>query len=267
MELKKLKEKLSDADIEFRIGNISENKGFSLLAYKTARADMARLDEVCGAKNWQNKHYVDSKGNVICSIGIYCKEKNEWIWKEDTGSESFTEKEKGSYSDSFKRAGFRWGIGIELYKYPFIWIKWDNWYKNNKGKMTPKARVRDWKKSGNDILDEKGNKVGFINFTNSQTKQKPKIDHAKEIEKITDGKKLKAYIKENYKDFPDGLLDKAKQKLFEINLDAYATAIAKDKITKENLQKREDLTENQIIIVMNKAMELIEKNNEQETKS
>ena len=44
------------------------------------------------------------------------------MWKEDCGTESFTEKEKGEASDAFKRAGFRWGIGIELYNSPRIMI-------------------------------------------------------------------------------------------------------------------------------------------------
>ena len=35
---------------------------------------------------------------------------------------SYTEKEKGQASDSFKRACFNWGIGRELYTAPFIWI-------------------------------------------------------------------------------------------------------------------------------------------------
>ena len=48
-----------------------------------------------------------------------------WVSKEDTGTESFTEKEKGIASDSFKRACFNWGIGRELYTAPFIWITSD----------------------------------------------------------------------------------------------------------------------------------------------
>ncbi len=95
---------------------------------------------------------------------------------------------------------------------------------------------------------------------------KPKVDHAKEVEKITDGKKLKAYIMKNYQSFPAGLLDKAKEKLFKINLNVYAEAIANGKITKENLQKRESLTEDQIYTVMNKAMELIEPENNETKK-
>ena len=44
------------------------------------------------------------------------------MWKWDCGVESNTEKEKGEASDAFKRAGFRWGIGIELYNSPRIYL-------------------------------------------------------------------------------------------------------------------------------------------------
>ena len=40
----------------------------------------------------------------------------------DVGTESYTEKEKGQASDSFKRACVSLGIGRELYTAPFIWI-------------------------------------------------------------------------------------------------------------------------------------------------
>ena len=49
-------------------------------------------------------------------------QKKEWIYKQDVGVESYTEKEKGQASDSFKRACFNLGIGRELYTAPFIWI-------------------------------------------------------------------------------------------------------------------------------------------------
>ena len=48
------------------------------------------------------------------------------MWKWDCGIESREDEEgnqkKGEASDSFKRAGFKWGIGRELYTSPFIWI-------------------------------------------------------------------------------------------------------------------------------------------------
>lgn len=53
---------------------------------------------------------------------VWDKEKQQWIAKQDVGTESYTEKEKGQASDSFKRACVNWGIGRELYSAPFIWI-------------------------------------------------------------------------------------------------------------------------------------------------
>ena len=59
-----------------------------------------------------------------------------WVEKEDTGTESFAEKEKGLASDSFKRACFNWGIGRELYTAPFIWIFETKYIgKNKEGKL------------------------------------------------------------------------------------------------------------------------------------
>ena len=112
---------LTEHDIEVRVGSLSA-KGCSLLLYKDARCDMGILDETVGAENWQRRHY-ECKGNLFCSVGIKC---GEWIWKDDCGTESFTEKEKGEASDSFKRACVNWGIGRELYTAPFIWVKAEN---------------------------------------------------------------------------------------------------------------------------------------------
>lgn len=107
-------------EIECRIGTINE-KGLSLLLYKDARADMKILDEVFGPNNWQRTHEVIG-GNLYCNVQIYDEEKKQWISKMDVGTESYTEKEKGQASDSFKRACVSVGIGRELYTAPFIWI-------------------------------------------------------------------------------------------------------------------------------------------------
>ena len=73
------------------------------------------------------EHY-ECKGNLFCRVGIK-SETGEWIWKSDCGAESYTEKEKGEASDSFKRACFNWGIGRELYTAPFIWVPSDDKHK------------------------------------------------------------------------------------------------------------------------------------------
>ena len=105
-------------EIDCRIGSINE-KGLTLLLYKDARCDMNILDETVGPLNWQRHH---SRDNANCTVSIWDDEKREWIEKEDTGTESNTEAEKGLASDSFKRACFNWGIGRELYTAPRIWL-------------------------------------------------------------------------------------------------------------------------------------------------
>lgn len=113
--------KLKAEEIECRVAQISD-KGLSLLLYKDARCDMNILDETVGEMNWKREHTRDNKN---CIVSIYDNNKKEWIGKEDTGTESFTEAEKGLASDSFKRACVNWGIGRELYTAPKIWISAD----------------------------------------------------------------------------------------------------------------------------------------------
>lgn len=110
---------LKASEIDCRINQIYENTGLSLLLYKDARVDMTILDETVGPMNWQRRH---TRDNANCEILIWDVEKKMWVGKEDTGTESYTEKEKGLASDSFKRAGVNWGIGRELYTSPYIYI-------------------------------------------------------------------------------------------------------------------------------------------------
>lgn len=110
---------LRSDEIECKIATVN-GKGVSLLLYKTARTDMQILDETVGAFNWKCE-YQEIKGNMYCGLSI--KNDNEWVEKWDCGVESaFGDKEKGEASDAFKRAGFKWGIGTELYTSPFIWV-------------------------------------------------------------------------------------------------------------------------------------------------
>lgn len=125
-------------EIDVRIGQINE-KGATLLLYKDARCDMAILDEAVGATGWQRRH---GRDNANCIVSIWDDDKCQWVEKEDTGTESFTEAEKGLASDSFKRACVNWGIGRELYSSPFIWVKAEDMriYQNSKGKPATSDR-------------------------------------------------------------------------------------------------------------------------------
>ena len=136
--MKKFRELRAD-EIDCRVSMV-KTSGISLLLYKDARCDMNILDETVGPTNWMRSH---SRDNANCTVSIWDEGKKQWVSKEDTGTESFTEKEKGLASDSFKRACFNWGIGRELYTAPFIWIPAD------KCDIIPSGR-KD--KNGKDIL-------------------------------------------------------------------------------------------------------------------
>lgn len=120
MDIKDLQKPLDIKDIDFRIQSINKGKYATILAYKDARVDMNRLDEVVGAMGWKREHL---NGNKNCIVSIYDEVNKQWISKEDTGTESMTEQAKGLASDSFKRSCFNWGIGRELYDYPIIQIR------------------------------------------------------------------------------------------------------------------------------------------------
>lgn len=153
---------LTAADIEARVSTVSD-KGVSLLLYKDARCDMRMLDDTVGPERWQRRHY-ENKGTMFCSVGI--KFGDEWVWKDDAGTESNTEAQKGEASDSFKRACFNWGIGRELYTAPFIWIKAENAnIVEYKGKKTTRDRFNV------SSISVEGGKITALVITNEKTKE------------------------------------------------------------------------------------------------
>lgn len=107
-------------EIEVRVARVTQY-GVQLLLYKTARTDAALLDETY-PEQWQND-YKAIDGKMYCGIGI--KMGAEWHWRWNCGVESNMEATKGEASDAFKRAGFMWGIGAELYTSPRITVKPD----------------------------------------------------------------------------------------------------------------------------------------------
>lgn len=115
---------LTADQIEVKVKQVTA-KGAVLLLYKTARTDMELLDSVVGPMNWA-VDYREIKGNLYCGIGI-TEDGVHWVWKWDCGIESRADgdgnEKKGEASDAFKRAGFKWGVGRELYTSPFTFAK------------------------------------------------------------------------------------------------------------------------------------------------
>lgn len=158
--------RLKASEIDVRVSTVSE-KGCSLLLYKDARVDQNILDETFGIFGWQRKHEIIGE-NLYCTVSVKNPETGEWVSKQDVGTESYTEKEKGQASDSFKRACFNLGIGRELYTAPFIWVNAGDVSisKGNNGKATTNDRFLV-----SDIgYDENGNINYLVIY-----KQKPKV--------------------------------------------------------------------------------------------
>lgn len=169
--------KLRLDEIDFRVGTAgkSGNGAYcTLLAYKDARVDMAMLDEEFGQGRWQNEYKRDTKGVLQCGIGVHF-EGIGWVWKWSNGIESNTEKQKGEYSDAFKRAGFMWGIGRELYDVPtlFVNLNPDEFtIENNKVKVNGKFKPNKFKWELTDVhikaTDSTGTQRVYAKFDETQ---------------------------------------------------------------------------------------------------
>ena len=140
----RLSKPLTIDQVDFRVQSINKGGYATILAYKDARVDMHRLNEVFGPGKWQRKHELIN-GRLFCSVGTW-DEDSGWAWVQDVGTESNAEKEKGQASDSFKRACFNLGIGIELYDYPVIQVKLrdEEWTKDDKPRATWQLQPRNW---------------------------------------------------------------------------------------------------------------------------
>ena len=197
--------RLTKDEIDCRIAQIDKS-WCTLLLYKDARVDMKILDETVGAMNWQKRYVRD---NANCIVSIWDEEKKQWIEKEDTGTESFTEAEKGLASDSFKRACFNWGIGRELYTAPTIFI----YPRKDMGGITkPDEESKEFFEKGTKYTTKTRFYVDYIDYTEEGSILNLVIrDHKGNIrfEKLTPSKdkefnnqllELQKLIKENEED-------------------------------------------------------------------
>ena len=151
-------------EIEVRISTCNA-WGVGLLLYKDARCDMNLLDEVHGSMNWQNSYQLID-GQLFCTVEVYDPEKGMWIKKQNVGTESFTEREKGRASDAFKRACFNFGVGRELYTAPNMFVyKKDlkTLEKDDKGKYTCKDAFQV------ESLEYDGERISYVTVRNLKT--------------------------------------------------------------------------------------------------
>ena len=167
-------------EISCRVNQIND-KGLTLLLYKDARVDMDILDETVGSMNWKKEYTRDNRN---CIVSIWDSEKKEWISKEDTGTESNNEAEKGLASDSFKRACVNWGIGRSLYTAPFIYIP------ASKVEITPKGnKFTTYDKFHVEAIKyDKNRNIIALSIKNQNNKRVYLLEPPKEVKKDENNK-------------------------------------------------------------------------------
>jgi hypothetical protein len=86
--------------------------------YMTARTVMNRLDNILGPENWYDS-YEPGEHSVLCKLTIRLPD-GSLLTKQDAGGYAGMadsgDDEKSGYSDGFKRAAVKFGIGRYLYR-------------------------------------------------------------------------------------------------------------------------------------------------------
>ena len=107
-------------EIHWRIGPMTKDKTKTKpLPYIDARDVMDRFDAVCGHEGW-GCEYSQAGPGVVCSISVWVD--GRWVTKSDGAGATDIEGVKGAYSDAFKRAAVRWGVGRYLYGMDAPWV-------------------------------------------------------------------------------------------------------------------------------------------------
>jgi hypothetical protein len=92
-------------------------QGGKQVPYITARTVANRLDDVLGPESWWDD-YVHSPHSVLCKLTIRLPD-GSTVTKQDAGGaagmQDEGDDEKSAYSDSFKRAAVKFGVGRLLY--------------------------------------------------------------------------------------------------------------------------------------------------------
>lgn len=126
---------LTPQQIEVRPTNTKFKGSANLLLYIDSRCAANILNDTVGVFNWQIE-YKSVNDKVYGRLSVRHPETGEWVIKEDTGSESNIEADKGQASDILKRCIARWGCDY-LYSSPDIKIKCpDSYYYNDKLSMS-----------------------------------------------------------------------------------------------------------------------------------
>ena len=120
----------------------NRQQGGRQLQYITARTVMNRLDDVLGPENWWDE-YQPLEHSVICRLTVKLPD-GSTLTKSDAGGYAGMpdsgDDEKSGFSDAFKRAAVKFGIGRYLYRLPHQWADYDP----QKRQFAALPRLPDW---------------------------------------------------------------------------------------------------------------------------
>lgn len=124
--LQRLAEPFPVDEVGFRIQSYSKDKTRGMvITYIDARSVASRLDEVVGVWEDSYRELPSAKGTlaVECSLTVYFEDRK--ITRVDTGTASAEDRDahKAAYSDAFKRAAVKFGVGRYLYALPKTWVR------------------------------------------------------------------------------------------------------------------------------------------------
>ncbi len=276
-------------EIDVRVGTISKKSPKAmLLLYKDARCDMAVLDKTFGSNLWQSR-YERISDVLFCSIGVYNEKIKEWVWKTSNGVESQgtgdddPNNKKGEASDSFKRSGFMWGIGRELYEWKDLWIDYDKEKDKYERYSVSKIAYDDNGKPKDIVIVNSKNKPVYIlengyfkkitDKASNNTQKEEKVDTSENnvadtdfvdvevIEKEVREEKTKIYMElikiaaDVYQEegFTENILNLAKQSTLEYFVNELKIPIEKVELAK-NIRKTK-ITGNVFVLVDNDFIE------------
>lgn len=209
---------LTPEQIEVRVGEAKYKGSATLLLYIDSRAAANILNEAVGEYNWQIE-YKDVAGQIYGRLSIWDDDRKMWVYKEDTGSESNIEAQKGMSSDILKRCLARWGCDY-LYSSPKIKISCkDEYYYNDRMTMTffVKEIGYEGKKINRLVIIDRNGYAVFVydNGRTSTTQPTPMQPTEKSNEQVLKEYCISLSETENTKDireFYDYWLDRLKKK-------------------------------------------------------
>lgn len=97
----------------------ARTQGGRQLHYVTARTVMNRLDDVLGPENWHDEYHPGGESSILCKLTLRLPD-GQVVTKCDAGGFAGMADEgdddKSGYSDAFKRAAVKFGVGRYLYR-------------------------------------------------------------------------------------------------------------------------------------------------------